>query len=108
MSTVPYLALKAAGSARARRAEATRAMLSPSSFQPAMWPPRSMRSKSYICSILSFRAERGSITVFSGSSARSMMWGSSRGAFLRTATRGGMRDMTVPSVARTREAAPGS
>ena len=83
-------------------------MLSPSSRQPAMWPPRSMRSKSYTFSIWSLRAERGSSTVFSGSSASSITWGSSRGAFLRTATRGGMRAMTVPSVARTWASAPGS
>ena len=43
-----------------------------------------------------------------GSSTSSMAWGSSIGAFFRTATRGGMRDMTVPSVARTGEALPGS
>ena len=36
----------------------------------------------------------------SGSSMRTMMWGSSMGAFLRTFMRGGMRERTVPSVAR--------
>ena len=55
-----------------------------------------------------FRAVRGSITVFSGSSARSITWGSSSGAFLRTATRGGMRERTVPSVARMAAGEPGS
>ena len=44
----------------------------------------------------------------SGSSIRSMAWGSSRGAFFRTATRGGMRESTVPSVARTSALEPGS
>ena len=43
-----------------------------------------------------------------GSSHSSMAWGSSMGAFLRTAMRGGMRDMTTPSVARMRASEPGS
>ena len=41
-------------------------------------------------------------------SASTMAWGSSMGAFFRTATRGGMRDITVPSVARMAEWDPGS
>ena len=53
-------------------------------------------------------ADRGSMTVLSGSSASSITWGSSMGAFFRTATRGGMRERTVPSVARMGAEEPGS
>jgi hypothetical protein len=53
-------------------------------------------------------AASGSMTVRPGSSARSMAWGSSMGAFFRTATLGGIRGMTTPSVARMRASEPGS
>ena len=53
-------------------------------------------------------ADSGSMTVRPGSSVSSMAWGSSMGAFLRTAMRGGMRDMTTPSVARISASDPGS
>ena len=51
---------------------------------------------------------RGAMTVPSGSSVSIITWDSSTGAFFRTATLGGMRLSTVPSVARMRAALPAS
>ena len=48
------------------------------------------------------------MTVAFGSSVRSITWGSSTGAFFRTATRGGMRLRMVPSVQRMEVVAPAS
>ena len=44
--------------------------------------------------------QEGLDDFFLGSSMRTIMWGNSMGAFFRTFIRGGMRERTVPSVAR--------
>lgn len=93
------------GAMRADSAAAKRSCCSPVILQPRSRPPPSISLKSYSGSI--FSAVSGSMHRRSPSSMSSITWGSSKGAFSRTWTRGGMRSITVPSVARISAPEPG-
>ena len=75
---------------------------SPVTRLPLMWPPPSIKSKSYSSSP---PAAEGMI-VFPASFMNTMMCGISSTAPRRTSTRAGSRLSTVPSVARTGVAVP--
>mmetsp|Transcript_87992 Transcript_87992/g.249289 ORF Transcript_87992/g.249289 Transcript_87992/m.249289 type:complete len:228 (+) Transcript_87992:497-1180(+) len=98
-----YFSRKRCGSASDRRAlTMPSTALAAATCQPFRCPLPFMSSKSYSFSKPSFCATRGSITVLSGSSISTRMWGSSSGACSRMAMRGGSRSGIVFSVGRIR------